>query len=204
MRAHRGFTLLELLVAIFVAAVMFAIGYAGLTQVARNRADVLVAQRDLGELQRAVRILASDLGQVDPRPVRDELGRAVSPALMAEPGTPSPLGFTRAGRVAGATPGRSSLQRIEYLIENGALVRLSWQVLDRAQGSRASRRVLLRGVRGLSFRFLDGAGQWSTDWPTAAQGTGSPAALRLRPRAIELVLDTEAYGPIRRVIEIPG
>ena len=94
----RGFTLLELLVALFVSAVMFAIGYAGLTQVARNRAEVLVAQRSLGDLQRAVRVLTNDLSQIAPRPIRDELGRSVAPAILAEPGTPSPLGFTRGGR----------------------------------------------------------------------------------------------------------
>jgi general secretion pathway protein J len=201
----RGFTLLELLVALFVSAVMFTIGYAGLTQVARNRADVLIAQRSLGELQRAVRVLANDLSQTTPRPIRDELGRAVSPALLAEPGTPSPLGFTRGGRPLSSTWTRGSLQRIEYLVENGALVRLSWQTLDRAQGAMASRRILMRGVRGLRFRFLDGRGQWSTDWPlvTGADGAAQPT-FRSRPRAVEVVIDTEAYGEIRRVIEVPG
>ena len=46
----RGFTLLELLVALFVSAVMFAIGYAGLAQVAANRAQILESQRSLGDL----------------------------------------------------------------------------------------------------------------------------------------------------------
>jgi len=199
----RGFTLLELLVALFVSAVMFTIGYAGLTQVAGNRAELVAAQRNLGELQRAVRVLGNDLSQIDPRPVRDELGRAVSPAIIAAPGTPSPLAFTRGGRPLTSTWTRSSLQRIEYLIENGMLVRLSWQVLDKAQGTLASRRVLLRGVRSMKLRFLDAGGQWLDDWPAPGVAPAQ-AGLRLRPRAIEVILETEAYGPIRRLIEVPG
>ena len=205
MNPSRGFTLLELLVALFVSAVMFAIGYSGLTQVARNRGELLVAQRSLGDLQRAVRVLANDLSQIAPRPIRDELGRSVAPAILAEPGTPSPLGFTRGGRPLTSTWTRSSLQRIEYLVENGALVRLSWQTLDRAQGAMASRRILMRGIRGLRVRFLDARGQWSTDWPLAAGADGAgPSNIRSRPRAVEVIIDTEAYGEIRRLVEVPG
>ncbi|MBM4234569.1 MAG: type II secretion system protein GspJ [Gammaproteobacteria bacterium] len=205
MTTARGFTLLELLVVLFVSAVMFAIGYAGLAQVAANRAQILESQRSLGELQRAVRVLGNDLSQLDPRPIRDELGRSVSPALIAEPGTPSPLGFTRSGRAGTSEHARSSLQRIEYLLENGELVRLSWQVLDRAQGTQAARRVLMRGVRALKFRFLDRRGEWTEIWPQMQPTEGGDGGtLRSRPRAIEFTLESEAHGAIRRIVEVPG
>lgn len=200
-----GFTLLELLVAMFVSAVMFAIGYAGLAQVAANRATILESQRSLGELQRTVRVLGNDLSQIDPRPVRDELGRSVAPAIVAEPGTPSPLAFTRSGRAPTSGHARSNLQRIEYLIENGTLVRFSWQVLDRAQGGRAARRVLMRGVRRLDLRFLDASGEWSQVWPknTPTDGAGV-ATLRSRPKAIEFTLESQTHGVIRRIVEVAG
>jgi len=205
MRRPKGFTLLELLVALFVAAVMFAIGYAGLAQVAANRVQILQAQRDLGELQRVVRVLSNDLSQLDPRPIRDELGRSVSPALSASPGTPSPLSFTRSGRAGASAHTRSSLQRIEYSLENGAVVRMTWSALDRAQGTQAARRVLIRGVRKLQFRFLDGRGEWTDIWPQYQPTEGAAAGtLRSRPRAIEFTLESETQGVIRRLIEVPG
>lgn len=203
--ANRGFTLLELLVALFVSAVMFAIGYAGLAQVAANRTTILDAQRSLGELQRAVRVLGNDLSRIDPRPVRDELGRGVAPAIVAEPGTASPLAFTRSGRAPTSGHARSNLQRIEYLIENDTLVRFSWQVLDRAQGGMAARRVLMRGVRRLDLRFMDSSGEWSETWPKIPPNDGNgAAALRSRPRAIEFTLESESHGVIRRIVEVAG
>ncbi len=205
MNRAQGFTLLELLVALFVSAVMFAIGYAGLAQVAPNRAQILESQRSLGELQRGVRVLVNDLAQLDPRPIRDELGRSVSPALIAAPGGPAPLVFTRSGRAGASVHARSTLQRIEYSLESGALVRVTWPALDRAQGSQAARRVLMRGVRTLKFRLLDGRGEWTEIWPQNQPAEGGAACvLRSRPRAIEFTLDIDGQGVIRRIVEVPG
>jgi len=199
-----GFTLIELLVALFVTAIMFAIGYGALTEVARNRLEIKNTQTSLSELQRAVRIMADDLGQLHPRPIRDPLGRLYAPALVAEPGTPSPIALTRGGRPPTPSHARSSLQRVEYLIESGSLVRFVWPVLDRVQSTNASRRVLMRGVRSLEFRYLDAQGEWRADWPTpATPGDSDDARQRLRPRAIEFTLITDNHGTLRRVIEVP-
>ncbi len=204
LRSTKGFTLIELLVGLFVTAVMFAIGYGALTEVARNRLEIKNTQASLSELRRAVRVLADDLGQLHPRPIRDELGRIYAPALVAEPGTPSPIGLTRGGRTVTSSHSRSSLQRVEYLIEGGSLVRFAWPVLDRVQSSNASRRVLMRGVRSLEFRYLDDRGEWRTDWPPpSTSGESEFSQQRSRPRAIEFTLVTERHGAVRRVIEVP-
>jgi general secretion pathway protein J len=199
-----GFTLLELLVALFVASVMFAMGYAGLVEAARQRSGIVEAQQRFGELQRAVRIMATDLASLEARPVRDELGRGTQGALDATLTSGRVLGFTRGGRSSSSSHARGSLQRIEYAVVEGSLLRSTSPVLDPIQGGTASRRVLLREVRGLRLRFLNARGEWQEVWPPTDATDLDRSPLRSRPLAVEFTLETVQYGLIRRVIEVPG
>ncbi|MEN9527858.1 MAG: hypothetical protein RLY56_1809, partial [Pseudomonadota bacterium] len=88
-------------------------------------------------------------------------------------------------------------------LEQGQLQRLAWPVLDPVAGVQPRVRVLLRGVRSIEFRFLDNEGQWSSVWPKPGASSAA-GSLRQRPRAVEVRMDTEAEGVLRRVWEIPG
>lgn len=59
--AAPGFTLIELMVALFVTAVMFALGYGAISQALVNRDSVRQQQQRLSHLQRTVRVLVQDL-----------------------------------------------------------------------------------------------------------------------------------------------
>jgi len=107
-----GFTLLELLVALFIAALMFAMGYGTLSQAISTRGSLKEKQARLLELQTAVRVLEQDFVQLTPRPVRQPIGDEPSqPALQANPsgtqssGAVSSLGTTSA---SGASSNSSS------------------------------------------------------------------------------------------------
>ena len=78
---NRGFTLLELLVAMFIAAIMFAIGYGAINQAVNNHSAVADQQARLLELQTAMRVLEQDFVQLEPRPV--ELSRFCAEVLAA-------------------------------------------------------------------------------------------------------------------------
>ncbi len=58
---NRGFTLLELLVAMFIAAIMFAIGYGAINQAVNNHEALKEQQARLTELQTAVRVMEQEL-----------------------------------------------------------------------------------------------------------------------------------------------
>jgi hypothetical protein len=64
------------------------------------------------------------------------------------------------------------------------------------------RRQLLGGIRGINIRFLSGNREWLDRWPAEVAG-GTPD-LRARPAAVEITLDLEDWGEIRRLIEIAG
>ena len=75
-------------------------------------------------------------------------------------------------------------------------------MLDPTLASTTYRRVLMTHVKALTVRYLDQAHQWQTLWPATA--LRQEQVLRQRPLAVEITLDTEDWGKIVRVIEIPG
>ncbi len=203
MRA-RGFTLLELLVALFVFAVLAALGYTAITQALDNRDRIRAQQQRLGELQTAMRVLVQDFTQLAPRPVRDLTGSGDEPALRAPGSAPALVALTRNGLANPAGIARPTLERVEYLLDGEALVRLAWPVLDRTQAVTARRQVMLTGVRSAQLRYMDGARQWSEQWPPPGAARVAAQRLRLRPIAVEITLETADFGRIVRLIEVAG
>lgn len=201
----RGFTLLELLVALFIAAVMFTMGYGAITQALTSRDSLKEQQAHLLELQTAVRVLEQDFMQLAPRPVRQAIGdEPAQPALLgAVPGTQPIVALTRGGWANPAGLQRPGLQRVAYFLENGTLRREYWNVLDPTLASTTTKRDLMTHVKAVTLRYLDQSHQWQEQWPP---GTATIRAqewtLRQRPLAVEITLDTEAWGKVVRIIEI--
>lgn len=83
-RKPAGFTLLELLVAMGIFAVIGAMALGGLNAVV-DQTTIAREQMDrLNRLQRAVRLMSSDFNSLAPRFVRDELGTAREGPLLAD------------------------------------------------------------------------------------------------------------------------
>jgi general secretion pathway protein J len=62
---------------------------------------------------------------------------------------------------------------------------------------------LLTQVRTVRFRFMNASREWVDRWP-ATDGTALTGSERLRPAAVEVTLELEDWGVIRRVIEVAG
>lgn len=194
-RSQSGFTLLELLVAVAVFAVVAAMAYSGLDLLLRSRAGLEQASERQRAIDLAVLNLERDLRQALPRPIRGAYGELQSAMVgnaVAAEWTVLDLGSARDGVRMEAT-------RVRYALVDGALWRARDAVLDRSPRESARSRQLLEGVQRLSWRYVQSARQRLDQWPPR---TGISAPERL-PRAVEVTLVLEDRGEISRLIELP-
>ncbi|RDD64029.1 prepilin-type N-terminal cleavage/methylation domain-containing protein [Thalassococcus profundi] len=207
-----GLTLIELVVAMAIFALIAVMGLQALTGAMRMRDRLADIDTDTAELGLALGLLRADLG-------------AVAPLLFYPPDGPplSALRLDPAGRVLGlslagqpslpARPG-PGLQRAEWRLDagTGTLSRRVWPVLHPAEaGQAAPEVVLMTGLRGWSLRtYWEGIG-----W--VAGSTGNTPAIApeigpadddeaterqpesyssILPEAVELTLQTAELGEI--------
>ena len=191
--SQQGFTLLELLIASIIFAIMALMAYGGLDNVIRNSQSSKQALKRLQEIQQTVSVLNRDLTQIIRRDIRDEYGNRQD-YLTTENNIDNLVEFTRGGRVNPANLLRSSLLRVAYRFEEEKLIRLQWPQLDRAPGMEAKQTVLLEEIEEVKLRFLDQRAEWQEQWPPLNAGV-IPAELL----AIEIRLQLKDWGEIRRL-----
>jgi len=205
-----GFTLVEVMIAIFIAAVMFAIGYRALNQGLVFNESLKVSQARVTEIQRGMRVIAQDFAQLAARAARDAQGTGeLLPAISADNRDNTLLVFTRTGWSNPAGIQRPAEQRVRYRFVDGSLLREHWLALDAALAAEPRQRILLTRLKSVEIRFLDPASRsWRTEWPIATpSGPVGPAnideMLLTRPLAIELTVVFEDWGRVQRVFEVP-
>jgi len=222
----RGFTLLELLVAIAIFAVIGMLAFTGYNQLLTQSERVNASMKRARAVQLAVMRFTQDFAELEPRPIREPLGSAAQAALLADGRGAALVQLTRAGWSNPAAVQRATLQRVAYRIDGNKLFRDHWLVLDRTLSSEPVSLELLDNVRSVRLRFMDGNREWQDAWPPEAtnraaatpgvggpgvggqgvggQGVGGPSGGSDRPLAVEVILDLEDWGSLNRVIEVPG
>lgn len=194
-----GFTLLELLVALAIFSLIAVMAYNGLKVVLEQQAATEIQADALAELQKVYLLMQRDIEEVVPRPIRDEYGD-IQPALAGG----DALQLTRGGWSNPAGRLRSSLQRVGYAYEDGHLVRYSWAVLDRAQDSEPQRQPLIGDIEEMTIRYLAGNNEWEERWPDPLASGDATAATTVLPKAVEITLEHEKFGPLVWLFRLPG
>lgn len=195
-RRERGFTLIEMMIAIAIFAFLSLGAYQVLQGVLRS--DEISKERGLAlkKLQRAMLFVERDMQQMDARKQRndDELtAQALQAGRFLFESDEDGVGFIRMGwRNPISMLPRSSLQRVAYRVKNEQLQRLSFIYLDPAVGEEPKTQILLSGVTALTFMYHDGS-KWLEAW----------ADKNALPNAIKMQLTTSSFGNIERSFILP-
>ena len=199
-KTANGFTLLELLIAIAVFAIITVMAYGGLSNVISNNTQTKIELEKIHAVQRAIFAITRDFTQISKRKIRDEFG-TTQPHLVAGSNIDYLIEFTRGGRRNPAKLLRSNLLRVAYRHEDNRLIRLYWPQLDRAQDVEPYEDVLLENVKLAELRYLDDTNEWHDTWPPlTAPGTGAVE----NPRAIEFKLELDGWGELTRIYKVVG
>jgi general secretion pathway protein J len=197
-RASRGFTLVELLIAVGIMALIGTAGSLLLNSSLNNQVVIEQRQQNLERLALALTIFRRDLEQLTSRIPRDSQGDALSANIVVEQvGADSELEFVHAGRRV--IPGRglgSQLERVRYVKEEKDLIRYSAGVADPASNTHWQRQVLLSDVGQFEVELYDGE-RWSTFWPPSTQINAS------QPEALRLTTEVGVWQDIRLNVLLP-
>lgn len=201
----RGFTLLEVLVAVAIFAIVGVLAFSGYSELTRQSERLAESAARTRAIQTAIHRLVQDFTSLEARPIREPLGDNVQPALLADARNEQIAEFTHSGWSNPAGVPRSTLQRVAYTLEDGKLTRNYWVTLDRTLGTEPVRVVLLDRVKSVDLRFMTNQRRFTDQWPSLQSVGGvGPNTARLLPVAVEITIELEDWGKIVRLVEVAG
>ncbi|MFW9269527.1 type II secretion system protein GspJ [Pseudomonas sp. NR3] len=174
MNKQSGFTLLELVIAIAIFALLGLAGWRLFDGVARAQQGAGLHERDIRALQRAISVIERDVWQA-----------VIGSVVLVSEG----LKLQRSHWRNPLDQPRSERQTVSYRLEGTEL----WRDSVGEGTTFVQRQKLLDDVRSLQWRIFDQQRGWGNE--TAG---GTP------PLAVELVISTARFERIRRVLPLPG
>ncbi|SRR5579883_135991 len=196
MHRNHGFTLLEILLALFIFTLVAMITTSALHTAIRAQNDTQQNAKKLAELEIVFTFFSRDIEQAIDRPVTLPNG-AIEDSFK---GAPDSITFTHAGV---ANPGgqvlRSTLERVRYRLDKTNLIRETWESLDQTQDTQIQERILLKNVDDLAFQFLDKNGNFQTRWPPPTDADKTPL-----PKAVRVILTIHNSGNITQFYLTPS
>lgn len=214
MKAHRsdtGLSLIELVVALSIFALVAVMGSQALTGMLRNRDIILEHVDDNAALSRALTLLRADLSAIVPMAFYPPNRQSPQSALRFSGQT---LSISVAGQPAFLADGLidDGFHRVEWSLEENGLTRRNWVTLTPLDtSSKSGDQQVLSNVSDLRIRsyvtgrgWIDGLNSGSVG-ATDSGGDGDSAGAAPEvyssalPQAIELSFTLEGIGPITLV-----
>ncbi|HYC37630.1 MAG TPA: type II secretion system minor pseudopilin GspJ [Usitatibacter sp.] len=192
-----GFTLVELLVALAIFALLSGFAYRGLTAMLEGREALQQESRKWRDVTVFIGRLERDLAAVLDRPARGASGTLLAPvsSSMEVTTTRDGLAFTRSGSPLNENA-LAAPQRVAYRHLEGRIERLTWPGVDAAPRAEPTAVPVLSNVSAMTLRFLDPRGEWRTTW-------GLPGGAEGVPAAVEVTLQLASGEKLVRLVDLP-
>jgi len=196
-RHQIGFTLIEVLVALVIFAVLSVLGFQGLAAVLDYDQRSRTAYQEQIQLHRATAVLLQDFIHLRPRSTRDRLGGRNRAYQTTDPDYV--VSFVRGGLPS--IPGNSfgGMQRVAYSVsDEDELLRWVWPVLDSFTEVEVESTVLMNSVASFEVFQLNAANEFEENWPPLNESLSEEAL----PRMIRLEITMLDGFTVERLI--PG
>jgi len=180
---RRGFTLVEVLIALTILAVVAVLAYRGTAALADGEVRLTAESERWRMLDALFARFEADARQAVPRRVR--IGAQSTPAWSGgvDATGDAVLAFTRASGEFAPEPGIGG-QRIGYRHRDDAVEIVYWPQLDAPAEATPATYVLARGVARFRVGYLAGGGRWIAQWPVLGE-SDLPTALRVEVTLVD-------------------
>lgn len=185
MKKHKsqGFTLIELMVAVIIFAIISIISYKTLSSLVTTKEVVETAQNKWGGVSKTINQMSTACHRAIPLVIRDENG-LIMPAVLGKNKLNSKydaqLELTTSGFIGDPEYGSIPPKRVGFRFVKGKLYLVAWPVLNRVQSTVPDLKLLLEHIAVFNVNFLYPDKQWRDTWPLDSSNIGTlPTALKV-------------------------